>query len=597
MLTGAVTQEHGREPLRTPVVLGPPQRRLHGFLHVPSGRSGQTGFVLCNPLGYEAMCTHRTYLALANGLARAGFHALRYDHFGAGDSWGVATGPGLVQSWVEGVELAVAELRARAGVRRVMLFGVRFGAALAAVAGARMGDVDAAILWAPSWSGRGYVRELRAFRLIKSSKLEPLARPDGGEAIAGYLFDKATLAEMSAVDLLAQKAPIARRVLIVSRDDLVGGEERLAAHLESTGAQVRLAADAGYSRMMRDAQDSIVPVPTLETMIAWAREAPQAEPTARGPTELPASVSATVNGATETGVLFGEDRRLFGILAEPAQPAASPDRPCVLLLNVGANHHVGPNRMYVVLARELAARGYSSFRFDVAGLGDSLIAPGARENRLYSKDSVGDVKAAMSFVAQARGTKRFVLVGLCSGAYLAFHTAVEDQRVCGQVLLNPQTFEWKEGDSLELSARRSYFSTRFYARAAMDYRVWLRVARGEVDVRGIAGALRGRVQERIRGGLQTVLARVGGRSVAQTEVERAFHALSDRGVESLLVFSFEDGGLDMIATHLGHEGRKMRGRRNFALEIVEGADHTFTPLSSQTALYELLLRHISARFA
>ena len=73
-------------------------------------------------------------------------------------------------------------------------------------------------------------------------------------------------------------------------------------------------------------------------------------------------------------------------------------------------------------------------------------------------------------------------------------------------------------------------------------------------------------------------------------------ALSDRGVESFLVFSFSDGGLDVIERHLGGEGRRMRGRRNFELAIVEGADHTFTPVASQEALYALIQRYVATRF-
>jgi hypothetical protein len=44
----------------------------------------------------------------------------------------------------------------------------------------------------------------------------------------------------------------------------------------------------------------------------------------------------------------------------------------------------------------------------------------------------------------------------------------------------------------------------------------------------------------------------------------------------------------MIEKHLGQRARKMRGRNNFTLEIVDGADHTFTPLESQVKLEHLV---------
>jgi pimeloyl-ACP methyl ester carboxylesterase len=199
-------------------------------------------------------------------------------------------------------------------------------------------------------------------------------------------------------------------------------------------------------------------------------------------------------------------------------------------------------------------------------------------------------------VHETTGTNRFVLVGLCSGAYLAFHTAVEDPRVVGQVLLNPQTFHWKEGDSLELSVRRSFLSTRYYARAVFDPDVWLRTLRGDVNVRGVAHALRGRLIERLKASVLNARALLAGNAAPRSEVERAFVMLSDRGVESFLVFSFSDGGLDMIEQHLGSDARRMRGRRNFELTVVEGADHTFTPLPSQEAVHRLIVRHVTSRF-
>jgi hypothetical protein len=65
----------------------------------------------------------------------------------------------------------------------------------------------------------------------------------------------------------------------------------------------------------------------------------------------------------------------------------------------------------------------------------------------------------------------------------------------------------------------------------------------------------------------------------------------------LLVFSSNDGGLDVIERHLGHGARRMRGRGHFRLEIVEGADHTFTPLESQNALRAIVTGFICKSFS
>jgi pimeloyl-ACP methyl ester carboxylesterase len=265
-------------------------------------------------------------------------------------------------------------------------------------------------------------------------------------------------------------------------------------------------------------------------------------------------------------------------------------------LNVGANHHVGPHRMNVDLARELAACGYLTFRLDAAGLGDSRVAPGDRENRIYTKDSVADVQSAMTLLSQMRGASRFVLVGLCSGAYLAFHAAIEDARVVGQVLLSPYAFEWKEGDPVTPTMRKPFRSTRFYTRALLDRRVWLRALRGDVELRGIAGALLERFQTQIDTALPSLAARLRGTVGPKNDVERAFVAMCERGVESLMVLSFDDGGVDMVAEYLGSDARKMGGRKNFSFKIVDGADHTFKTIASQDKLRELITSYATSRF-
>jgi alpha-beta hydrolase superfamily lysophospholipase len=582
-----------------PTVFGAPGRELSGLYHPPvAGAERGPAVVLCNPLGFEAMGAHRTMRHLAERLAAAGFPALRFDYHGTGDSSGQSGEPARIGAWVEDIRAAVREVRARSGAQRVALFGLRFGASLATVAASGESDIDALVAWAPIVSGRAHVRELRAFRMLKAPKGR---REDGGEEIGGYLFARDTLADMSAIELLARSDRGVSRVLIVPRGDAPARDEsELAAHWKAAGAEAELATTSGYAAMMRDdPYDSVLPSATLDAIVAWLARSGARAPASQPVTTPPAAVLALQappgrQGLRETGILFGQGQRLFGIVTEPDVPAR-PDRPAILLLNVGADSHVGPHRMNVELARELAALGHVTFRFDVGGLGESLPAPGERENRLYDLRSVDDVKTAMTALGQERGVKRFVLVGLCSGAFLAYHTAVSDERVAGQVLLNMFAFEWKEGDPVAPVERKTYLSNRFYAQQLMDSGVWRRALRGKVDVRGIATVMAGRLWERARLDARDLGARILGR-VARTPVERAFHALCDRGVQTLMVFSDKDGGLDMITPYLGPDARRMARRREFSIEIASGVDHTFASLASQERLRQVVARHVAARF-
>ena len=77
----------------------------------------------------------------------------------------------------------------------------------------------------------------------------------------------------------------------------------------------------------------------------------------------------------EKVVAFGEGNRLVGVLSEPMIPSASGSPVGVVFLNSGLLHHVGPFRLYVDIARNLAELGLVSLRFDIGGLGDSSLPP------------------------------------------------------------------------------------------------------------------------------------------------------------------------------------------------------------------------------
>jgi alpha-beta hydrolase superfamily lysophospholipase len=581
--------------------------RLFGMVHAAQcDLAHPIGVVLCNPLGYEELTVHRTYRLLAERLAAAGLAALRFDHDSTGNSAGRPSDPGRLQAWLDGIGAAIDALRARAPhVERVALFGVRFGATLAALAARERRDVDSLVLWAPIVSGRMHARELRVFGAAKASKVAPPQGLDGGADVGGFFFARETLADLSAIDLASSHAPApgAARMLVLPRTERGAEEARWVEQLRARGMDVELGADGGYGAMMRDdPYFSVVPFAALDAIVTWLGKGRRLESPATSADEAaaasgrepaPALAVPELDGngtLRETPLRYGDRQRLFGIVTEPseASPTRAPLRPAVLLLNAGADHHVGPHRMNVDLARELASLGYLTCRFDAAGLGDSMVPPGVPENRIYTKDAVADVQRTMDLLGGLHGARRFVLLGLCSGAYLAFHAAAADARVAGQVLVSSYAFEWKEGDQVAWANRRT--SLRSYLRAMLDRRVWLRAARGEIDVRGVAG----NVGDLLRVKAEALPFAFGWRG-PRNAVERAFVAMSRRGVESLLVQS-NDGGLDVIERYLGTDAVRMRGRRGFALQMAVDADHTFSSLASQRTLYDLVARYLRTRF-
>jgi len=134
---------------------------------------------------------------------------------------------------------------------------------------------------------------------------------------------------------------------------------------------------------------------------------------------------------------FGADRSLLGISSEPDSVQHNEKLPTVILLNAGLLHHVGQNRMNVTLARHLADMGYSTFRFDFSGLGDSAVQNSTAAVR---ERNVSEVRDAMDFLQDTRAAKSFVLIGLCTGADNAHRAAVADDRVRGIVMLDGYSY-------------------------------------------------------------------------------------------------------------------------------------------------------------
>lgn len=135
---------------------------------------------------------------------------------------------------------------------------------------------------------------------------------------------------------------------------------------------------------------------------------------------------------------FGEDGRLAGVITQPLEDARHPEAPVVLMWNVGLNHHVGPYRIYVDLARECAIAGFSSLRFDLSGLGDS---EQARDfDGTDAERAVADLRGAMDAIERELGARRFVLVGFCSSVDSAHAASLADERVVGLANIEGYSF-------------------------------------------------------------------------------------------------------------------------------------------------------------
>lgn len=281
----------------------------------------------------------------------------------------------------------------------------------------------------------------------------------------------------------------------------------------------------------------------------------------------------------ETALLFGPSRSLVGIVSEPAEPRQADSRPAVLLLNAGLVHRVGPQRIYVKMARHLTILGFTVLRFDFSGIGDSK----ARRDHLpFVDSSVAETCAAMDWLHRLRGVERFMVIGICSGAAVSFATACRDSRIVGVLLINPAAVHLHEStDEPDPTIAKRAMSRHFWQIALFSsFRAqnFFRMLTGRVDYLKVLKGMNGF-------SLANLFQNSSKSASAAAAFESKLRMLRDRGVRPCYFFAEGDEGLDYLNTLCGARLADWCGEKGLmTMEIIAGANHTFTMLWSQQAL-------------
>lgn len=274
----------------------------------------------------------------------------------------------------------------------------------------------------------------------------------------------------------------------------------------------------------------------------------------------------------EDAFLFGSAQGLVGIVTE----ASSQSRPGVganlgvVFLNAGVIHRVGPSRLYVTLARELAALGCVVARFDHSGVGDS---PVRKDGLPFEESAIAEAREAMDWLQKTRGVERFVLAGLCSGAVTSFDAAVVDERVVGVAMINPQGFDQSpEWNAYVLNRGRA---RRYLSRSLFSARSWWNALTGRVDYKRLRSVFWEDLAMRRNRAAQSAVSSVVSRVAADLQ------KLERRGVRTLLLCSEGDDGIEYMNVILGADVTRMTTAPHLTVEILPGADHSLTLFDSQ----------------
>jgi uncharacterized protein len=234
-----------------PIRFGAASRQLFGLYQEPLAHAARAeSILLCNPFGQEAIRSHRLFKVLADRLCRDGFHVLRFDYFGTGDSAGNDDEVSIA-GFVADLLLADEELLRRSSYAKRSWIGLRLGASVAAMASAKAGVApQRMVLWEPVIDGTNYLAELEhahdvaledayGSRCTTDAELKSQFARESGNEVLGFPLTQTFLQELNSLSLDAFAGTKTSIVDIFNNESMFGSTGDLSRCLTARGIDVR----------------------------------------------------------------------------------------------------------------------------------------------------------------------------------------------------------------------------------------------------------------------------------------------------------------------------------------------------------------------
>jgi pimeloyl-ACP methyl ester carboxylesterase len=480
------------------------------------------------------------FSSLGRFLADQGYDVLVFDHFGYGNSSGQSIDVD-VRTLDQDVRDACA-LLSGAGVDRLTLLGVRWGAALAC-RGAAHENVDSLFLVNPikKWKPE-FMKALRAnvagqyaiFRKTAMTRDEIIEELTAGKDcvragyamnnIEGYFFSRGFLEQSREIELPVELPGQVKQVTIFTipekKGAAAGREDPLAAEFRSSGVNCdhETITDDNAFWINNEVFTSVAPRLNQEIGARLnALENGKPNEAGRACQEPAVFDSFVKDGIREEAVNFTsrEGISLYGVLYLPDGREAS--NLAFVFSHGGLIGMNGAYRFHTRLARRFAAEGFPCLCFDPHGMGRAHGSHDGKDrvilfreiNRGLLADDVGD---AVAFLQRKIGGINVALFGVCGGAITNIIAHGRYDNVNASIQLSvPVMLPALTGGIVRMSAGFAKFYLGMYVKKIFNPKAWWRFVSLQSDYEKIFKALKAAA-----GG---VFARLGlkGRSGAATK--------------------------------------------------------------------------------
>ena len=587
---------------RIPLYFGTKEKPLLAWLHITDSKQhSSTGVVICPPLAVEYMNSYRSLRYTADYFALAGIPTLRFDYHGTGDSSGIEEDENRLEEWLLSITLAMDKLKELTKCDKVGLFGFRMGATLAALV-AEKTPIEFLISWAALNSGKKYIREINLIQMTGKVQTQDNSLLEAG----GMGYWEQTVNDISRINL-KNITPQAKRILIIPRDEQKNDAELYEAW-KTKNLNIEQQYHIGSTLMLVDAHQTVVPHKTINSIVQWTLKAILSKKILNQSTIVTNNLSTTARITYANDILsnqidetitvkesinyFGSNNNTFSIITESDKTKYS-KLPTVIIVNSGANHRVGPSRLYVLLARKLSLMGFRCLRVDVTGIGDSIASGTEDENNEYIDSSNQVILEAIQSMDQNYTNKKYILMGLCSGAYFSFQAALKLQEINFKscILINPLTFYWDDGSSEENSPIKEFRIWGWYKKAFTSKKSWKKLLKAEINFQKLGHAIINRLVTKFNF-IKRILPNQKidkHRDLLATDITR----ITNSNTDLQFILSRNDPGYDILSTNAGKTVRKLKRLKKIGIHFIENADHTFSRYTPRQDVIKVLIQYFS----
>ena len=550
--------------------------------HLPKNKSIKSAVIIISPVGPEYMHCYRSVKMLARELAEKGFHSIRYDPIGIGNSTGDLEDPDIWGKWINCVNHITTYLKNGYEIEDIVLVGLRSGCLVLSDALMVLPKVNA-VFWYPYTMGAKYVRDIE---LLDSMlyRNKDLSTEDDTLDGGGYPVTADLKSKIKNINLKSIESSKLSNILIINSKETNVSQNFHNRMLEMGVNSEQLDLD-GLDAMTKQAAISKIPISNIGEIVNWVAKTNVEESTNSDQVTITRKFISHHNYSEEI-CYISDKRKIFGILTKPLNECSGS---IVILPNTGAAHNVGPNRFHVDVARKYTTQGISTLRIDLSNLGESCDTYGNESQHPYPSTAADDINGAINYVSNEHHYDDVILCGLCSGAHNIFHAALEAKSniISKIIFINPLTFYWKPGQSIFAPEEsQAVMEEIYYKKQLLNYKKWLNLITNPKKSVNIIAFLFQLVGKLFRT-LQRKI--IGFFTDNESLLSRDIRRLVSKGIAISLINSMGDPGKKILTSKASKLIEELKARGLYTNIEISDADHTFSSRESRAELIKALL--------